>query len=175
MNRCERAAVQLTQDRNFFEKELLYCKLTAASAILKGLLHVSFVAVGSCCFLRWFEVCGTLKLPAKGTFLVLFACTKSTKSTPEVCEPLDSGDDSKLCRKKSAKFSGGSCRNRFCLQNGGEKALNRCERVAVQLTQDRYFSKKDCFTASLQWVVADKICDCSLALLRWEVEILLRL
>ncbi len=36
----------------------------------------------------------------------------------------------------SAKFSGGSCRNRFCLQNGGEKALNRCERVTVVQTQD---------------------------------------
>ncbi len=35
-----------------------------------------------------------------------------------------------------AETSGGSCRNRFCLQNGGEKALNRCERVAVLLTQD---------------------------------------
>ena len=31
---------------------------------------------------------------------MLFACTKRTKSTPEVCEPLDSGDDSKLCRKR---------------------------------------------------------------------------
>ena len=29
----------------FFEKKLLYCKLTVASAILKGLLHVSFGAV----------------------------------------------------------------------------------------------------------------------------------
>ena len=75
-----------------------------------------------CCF----EVCETSKLPLgkvlivavrrchcgvlirglrnlgasrKGTFFVLFACTKRTKSTPEVCEPLDSGDDSKLCRK----------------------------------------------------------------------------
>ena len=28
-----------------FEKKLLYCKLTVASAILKGLLHVSFGAV----------------------------------------------------------------------------------------------------------------------------------
>ena len=49
--------------------------------------------------MRCFEVCKTSELPAKGTFFVLFACTKSTKSTPEVCEPLDSGDDSKLCRK----------------------------------------------------------------------------
>ena len=35
-----------------------------------------------------------------------------------------------------AKLSGGSCRNRFCPQNAGVKALNRCERVAVLLTQD---------------------------------------
>ena len=35
-----------------------------------------------------------------------------------------------------AIISGGFCRNRFCLQNVGEKALNRCERVAVLLTQD---------------------------------------
>ena len=35
-----------------------------------------------------------------------------------------------------AETSGGSFRNRFCPQNGGLKALNRCERVTVQLTQD---------------------------------------
>jgi hypothetical protein len=34
---------------------------------------------------------------------VLFACTKRTGSTPEVCEPLDSGDDSKLCLKRLCK------------------------------------------------------------------------
>ena len=63
---------------------------------LIGLCEVVFLV-------RWFKVCRTSKLPAKGTFLVLFACTKSTKSTPEVCEPLDSGDDSKLCRKRLCK------------------------------------------------------------------------
>ena len=34
----------------FFEKELLYCKLTGASAIQKGQLLVSFGAVGSWSF-----------------------------------------------------------------------------------------------------------------------------
>ena len=53
LNRCERVAVLQTQDRCFFEKELLYCKLTAASAILKGLLRVSFGAVGDWIFLCW--------------------------------------------------------------------------------------------------------------------------
>ena len=49
-----------------------------------------------------------------------------------------------------AKISGGSCRNRFCPQIGGVKALNRCERVTVVQTQDRCFSKKDYCTASSQ-------------------------
>ena len=31
-----------------------------------------------------------------------------------------------------AKISGGSFRNRFCPQNGGEKALNRCEVPVLQ-------------------------------------------
>ena len=37
-----------------------------------------------------------LDVPGKGNGFILFACTKRTKSTPEVCEPLDSGDDSNL-------------------------------------------------------------------------------
>ena len=49
-----------------------------------------------------------------------------------------------------AKTSGGTCRNRFCPQNTGEKALNRCERVTVVQTQDRCFSKKKRCTASSQ-------------------------
>ena len=31
-----------------------------------------------------------------------------------------------------AKISGGTCRNRFFAQNGGEKALNRCDVPALQ-------------------------------------------
>ena len=31
-----------------------------------------------------------------------------------------------------AKSSSGFCRNRFCLQNGGEKALNRCDVPVLQ-------------------------------------------
>ena len=49
-----------------------------------------------------------------------------------------------------AENSGGSYRNRFCPQNAGEKALNRCERVTIVQTQDRYFSKKNYFAASSQ-------------------------
>ena len=73
-----------------------------------------------------------------------------------------------------AEIVGGTCRNRFCLQNAGEKALNRCERVTVVQTQDRCFSKMGYCTASLQWVVADKICSCALALVRWKVGVFVR-
>ena len=51
--------------------------------------------------------------------------------------------------------------------------LNRCERVAVLLTQDCEVSKKDCCTASSQWVFADEICDCTLVWVRLEIEIFL--
>ena len=55
------------------------------------------------------------------------------KSTPEVCEPLDSGERFKaLSEKILAKFSDGTSRNRFFAQNGGEKALNRCEVRVLQ-------------------------------------------
>ena len=63
------------------------------------LTKVLIVAVRSCHCGALFRGLQNLEAPQKGTFLVLFACTKRTKSTPEVCEPLDSGDDSKLCRK----------------------------------------------------------------------------
>ncbi len=58
--------------------------------------------------------------------------------------------------------SDGTCRTRFFAQNGGEKALNRCERVTVLLTQDCEVSKKGCCTSSSQWVFVDEICGCTL-------------
>ena len=73
-----------------------------------------------------------------------------------------------------AETSGGSCRNRFCLQTAGEKALNRCERVAVLLTQDCYFSKKSYCAASSQYVFTDKICGCTLVWVRCEVFVAVR-
>ena len=63
------------------------------------LKKVLIVAVGSCgcdVLIRGFQNLGASR---KGNGFILFACTKRTGSTPEVCEPLDSGDDSKLCRK----------------------------------------------------------------------------
>ena len=135
-----------------------------------SLKKVLIVAVRSCgcgALIRGLENLGASR---KGNGFILFACTKRTKSTPEVCEPLDSGERFKaLSEKISAEFSSGTCRNRFCQQNAGEKALNRCERVAVVQTQDRCFSKMKRCTASSQWqAVFEKGC-CTLVLLRWEV------
>ena len=86
--------------------------------------------VGSCCFVRCFEVCRTSELLKKVLIAAVRSCgcgvlnrglknleascerdvfrafcvvQKEPKSTPEVCEPLDSGDDSKLCRKRFCK------------------------------------------------------------------------
>ena len=55
-----------------------------------------------------------------------------------------------LSKKILAKFSDGTCRNRLFAQNGGEKALNRCERVTVVLTQDCEVSEMGCLAASSQ-------------------------
>ena len=98
-----------------FENGLFCCKLTVASGIQKGLLHVSLDTVEKRCrgmliqsllnletfqkdligFVRscWLGVLirglQNLELP-KGNDFILFACTKRTKSTPKGCDPLDS-------------------------------------------------------------------------------------
>ena len=51
----------------------------------------------------------------------------------EGCDPLDSrGRFKALPEKILAKFSDGTSRTRLFAQNGGEKALNRCEVRALQ-------------------------------------------
>ena len=74
-----------------------------------------------------------LDVLCKENEFILFACTKRTGSTPEGCDPLDSrGRFKALSKKILAKFSNGTSRNRLFAQNGGEKALNRCEVRALQ-------------------------------------------
>ena len=46
--------------------------------------------------------------------------------------------------KDFVKLSGGTCQNRFCPQNTGEKALNRCEVQALQ--------RKDLERTSKEWL-----------------------
>ena len=47
-----------------------------------------------------------------------------------------------LPKKILAKFSGGTSRNRFFAQDGGEKALNRCEVQALQRKELERTSKE---------------------------------
>ena len=129
-------------------------------------------------FVRCFEVCRTSKLSEKGfnccgvklrlrctdsrfaeprcslqrgRFYVLFAsCKKNQKARQRFANLWTPGTIQSSAGKDFAENSGGTCRNRFCLQNGGVKALNRCERVAVVQTQDCKVSKKGCFAESSQ-------------------------
>ena len=51
----------------------------------------------------------------------------------EGCDPLDSrGRFKALPKNILANFSGDTCRTRFFAQDGGEKALNRCEVRVLQ-------------------------------------------
>ena len=84
-----------------------------------------------------------LDVPGKGNGFILFACTKRTKSTPKGCDPLDSrGRFKALSKKILAEFSNGTSRNRLFAQNGGEKALNRCEVRALQRKELERTSKE---------------------------------
>ena len=140
-----------------------------------SLKKVLIVAVRSCHCGELIRGLENLEAPCKGKRFYSFCVVqKEPKSTPEVCEPLDSGDDSKLCRKWFCKNFRGTYRNRFCPQNAGEKALNRCERVTVVQTQDRCFSKMDYCTASSQrQAIFEKGC-CTLVWVLWEIGVFVR-
>ena len=87
----------------------------------------------------------------RGRFYVLFAsCKKNQKARQRFANLWTPGTIQSSVGSNFVENSGGSCRNRFCPQNGGEKALNRCERVTAVQTQDRCFSKKRYCTASSQ-------------------------
>ena len=105
-----------------------------------------------------------LESSRKGNGFILFACTKRTKSTPEVCEPLDSGGRFKALSKKIlAELSGGTCRTRLFAQNGGEKALNRCDTPVLQRKELERTEKEQRYSLvdSRLWLGANG---------RWRVE-----
>ena len=89
------------------------------------------------------------KVPERNGF-ILFASTKRTKSSPEGCDPLDSGDGSKLYRIVFSWHFQHSSLNWYVVRPAFKEVLNRCERVAVHQTQDWYCSKMGYCTASSQ-------------------------
>ena len=109
----------------------------------------------------------------KGDGFILFAlCKKNQKARQRLASLWTPGTIQSSAGKDFVKLSGGTCRNRFCLQNSGEKALNRCERVTVVQTQDRYFCENKKVYSKLTVGFCGKICSCTLVLVRWEIEIL---
>ena len=69
----------------------------------------------------------------RGRFYVLFAsCKKNQKARPRFANLWTPGTIQSSAGKDFVKLSGGTCRNRFCPQNTGEKALNRCDATALQ-------------------------------------------
>ena len=98
-----------------------------------------------------------LKAPCKGVRVGTFCgVQKVPQKHAEGCDPLDSrGRFKALSKKISAKFSDDTSRNRFFAQDGGEKALNRCEVPALQRKElERRLKEKPCSlrTVGYGWV-----------------------
>ena len=100
-----RTAERRKKGFNLFCARLLF--VCAASRFAKPrsfLKKVLIVAVRSCGCGVLIRGLRNLGAPRKGRRVYSFCVVqKEPKSTPEVCEPLDSGDDSKLCRKRFCK------------------------------------------------------------------------
>ena len=86
----------------------------------------------------------------KGNVFILFACTKRTQSTPEGCDPLDSGDGSKLYGLFFSRYFQLSSLYQYMVRPTFSDVLNRCKRVIVHQTQDCCYSETGCHTASSQ-------------------------
>ena len=92
----------------------------------KDLILLELAVIAASCF----EVCKTSRFSAKKTACHFLHCAKSNiKSTRDsVLRPRFKA----LPEKILAELSGNTSRTRFFAQNGGEKALNRCEVPALQ-------------------------------------------
>ena len=135
-------------------------KLSRSGKLQEDLIGLHEFVVCVCCF----EVCKTSELPEKGfnccgvklrlwcadsrfaeprcfpkkgRFYVLFAsCKKNQKARQRFANLWTPGTIQSSAGSDFVKLSDGTCRNRFCPQNAGVKALNRCERITVVQTQD---------------------------------------
>ncbi len=125
-----------------------------------------------CCFGALIRGLQNLESSRKGKTVLFFSrVRKEPKVHQRFANLWTPGTIQSSAGRDFAEISSGSCRNRFCLQNGGVKALNRCERVTVVQTQDRCFSKKSYYTASSQQQAVFKKGCCTLVWVRCEIEI----
>ena len=124
------------------ENEHTACAVPAGTNFLrsgkfqKDLILLELAVIAASCF----EVCKTSRFSAKRTACHFLHCAKSNiKSTRDsVLRPRFKA----LPEKILAEFSGNTSRTRFFAQNGGEKALNRCE-VQVLLRKDLERTSKE--------------------------------
>jgi hypothetical protein len=150
---------RFAEPRSFLTKVLIVAVQSCrCGALIQGLRNLEVSLKGfNCCGAKLRQRCADSRFAEprsflqRGRFYVLFAsCKKNQKARQRFANLWTPGTIQSSVGKGFVKLSGGFCRNRFCLQNAGVKALNRCERVTVVQTQDRCFSKMDCCTASLQ-------------------------
>ena len=142
------------EPRIFLKKVLIVAVRSGGCGVLvRGLLNLG----ASCEGVRVVTFCIVQKVTKKHArtckkLPVASFCASETAETGRIANGREQGDHvSRRLRfanlwtpgtiqssagSEFAKTSGGSCRNRFCLQNAGVKALNRCERVTVVQTQD---------------------------------------
>ena len=127
------------------QKDLsLFVRICCFGALIRGLENLESPLKGfNCCGAKLWLQCAELRFGEprcslqRGRFYVLFAsCKKNQKARQRFANLWTPGTIQSSAGKDFVKLSGGSCRNRFCLQNAGVKALNRCERVTVVQTQD---------------------------------------
>ena len=118
-------------------KLLSLCAASRFGKPRSSLEKVLIVAVRSCHCGALFRGLRNLGASRKGNGFILFAsCKKNQKARQRFANLWTPGTIQSSVGSDFAEIFGGSCRNRFCLQNAGEKALNRCERVTVVQTQD---------------------------------------
>ena len=94
------------------------------------LRKVLILFVWGCCLGELLRGLENLEAPCKGVRVVTFCVVQKVTKKHAGLRPATSIQSS--AGSEFAKFSGGSCRNWFCLQNGSVKALNRCDVPALQ-------------------------------------------
>ncbi len=125
-----------------------------------------------CCFGALIRGLQNLESSRKGKTVLFFSLVRKERGVPQRFANLwTPGTIQSSAGNNFGEASGDTSRNRFFAQDGGEKALNRCERVTVVQTQDRCFSKKSYYTASSQQQAVFKKGCCTLVWVRCEIEI----
>ena len=87
-------------------------------------------AIAASCF----EVCKTSKLPGRGHVFVTFCVVQKVtqKARQRFANLWTPGTIQSSAGNNLGEVSGGTCRTLLFAQDGGEKALNRCEVRALQ-------------------------------------------